>query len=159
MALRRPLDKGWSPQTLFLTRVAHPQPFTSLSACPLTRVPPPTPSRAGADPVLDKGCATPSFHELEHLPFFPFRRFPPVTKKTTASSGTARRTLQHSLPESPSQNGTDTQKAHMLCCLFSTTPATQPHRKPSASSGTHEDCLTESPHETLPAQPQRKEHS
>ena len=91
------------------------------------------------------------------------------------------RSRQHSLTASPTQKGTDSQKAGMQCCLSSTTPATQSHRKPNPRKGqTHrkptciaaclsqfppaqlqckgprQDSLTERSHENPPTQLHRK---
>ena len=87
---------------------------------------------------MDKDWTPPTLHDLEWLPNG--QGLDPHTKPSpssgtrqhsltesplllpaparTASQKAHMRTRQHSLTESPIQTGTDSQKAHMQCCLF-----------------------------------------
>ena len=107
----------------FLTRSWGP---LHLGGCLLVKSwPPPNPSRLGDSPLLKVSTIPASAASQKANCFFRHRQDSLIV-----------RTRQHSLPENPIQQGTDSQKTHIHCCLFATTPAAQPHTKPFASSGT-----------------------
>ena len=70
------------------------------------------------------------------------------------------RTRQHST-ENPTQKATDGRKPTWTCCLAIRiiTPPAQPHRKPTASSGTRQHSFTESPLLFPAAQPDTRQDS
>ena len=143
-----PKRQGWDPQPFTTWNCASkgqgwdaPQPFTTW--------------RSG--PPKGQGLDRPSLHDLEWLPIPASTESPlllPASAKTAsqkahmrtrqhslsktiASSSTRQDSLaespheirQHSLTESPIQTGTDSQKAHMQCCLFLIVPASTASQK------------------------------
>ena len=164
------MDKDWTPQ-----------PFTIWSgSCKRLHLPP-QPFTIWSGSQMDKDWTPPTLHDLEWLPNG--QGLDPHTKPSpssgtrqhsltesplllpaparTASQKAHMRTRQHSLTESPIQTGTDSQKAHMQCCLFlhnsrqhSLTesslplPASARTASQKAHMRTRQQSLTESPIQT-----------
>ena len=139
---------------------------------------PPNLSRIGVVSQKDKDRTLSTFQDLEWLPkgtrmgtpepFTIWRLFP--SKRLTAdfllpnsaykmchirwAVGRSRTPRQQSFTESSIQ--TQREPIYIAVCLITIPASTPSHRKPTASSGTRQDSLTESPHEDPPAQHHRK---
>ena len=128
------------------TRIGPPQPFTIWSGSQMDK------DWTHTKPSPSSGTRQHSLTESPLLLPAPAR---------TASQKAHMRTRQHSLTESPIQTGTDSQKAHIQCCLFlhnsrqhSLTesslplPASARTASQKAHMRTRQQSLTESPIQT-----------
>ena len=121
------------------------------------------PAQHRRKPNLERNKLTESPHAL----LLVSSQLPPAQlhKKPTASSGTRQDSpteiLHENLPAQPHRKPNPerdriTENPHALLSVPSHLRPAQPHRIPTASSGTRQDSLAESPHENLTAQPRRK---